>query len=193
MSKRASNKREAGDQVFLALLRGINVGGHKKLPMAELRELALGLGCSRAETYIQSGNLVVRTAHSAGELEVALERAIAGQFGFSVAVVVRSRSEWLRYAAHSPFPQAESERPHLLHLGLAKQALRPGAVEALQRYASHGERFSALHDALWIDYCGGSGKSKVTPAVLDRCAGSSVTTRNWRTVQKLKELMQGSS
>lgn len=186
---RASQARSASkkDGVLIALLRGINVGGHKKVPMAELRAMAEALGCSHVESYIQSGNLVVKTALAARAFERALEAEIAGHFGFSVDVVVRTAGQWARYATGSPFADAERERPHLLHLGVAKKKLKAGSVEALRPYTKH-ERVHALSDAYWVDFPDGVARSKLTPAVLDRAAGSTVTARNFRTVLKLDEM-----
>ena len=173
---------------MIALLRGINVGGHKKVPMAELRELASGLGLDDVTTYIQSGNLLFDTSTDPADVETSLEQAIADHFGFSVDVVVRTNARWLEYAASSPFPDAETDRPNLLHLALCKHAVPDDALEKLTPYASANERIIAIDDALWIDFATSVGTSKLTPKVLDRAAGSPVTARNWRTVQKLAEL-----
>lgn len=173
---------------MVALLRGINVGGHKKVPMEQLRELAIGIGGQDVATYIQSGNLVLSAPMAPANVEAALERALRARFGFDVDVIVRSASQWQVYASGTPFPEAEAERPNLLLLGLAKLPLKPGAAEGLRAYARAGERVEVRGDAIWVDLPAGAGTSKVTPAVLDRLIGSCVTTRNWRTVVKLAEL-----
>ena len=156
--------------------------------MAELREVAEAIGCHAVATYIQSGNLVVESPRSPRELETALEQAIALRFGFPVEVIVRSAAQWQKYAASSPFARAEADRPARLLLGLSKRSLAPGAAAALRAQAKGGECIEARADALYIDYCSGVGVSKLTPVVLDRAAGSTVTARNWRTVQKLAEM-----
>lgn len=185
MSKRAA--RPAAP-VLLGLLRGINVGGNKKVPMADLRTLAEGLGLQNVRTYINSGNLLFRSDLEPAAAELALERAIERRFGFPVEVVVRTAEAWERYAAKSTFPDAEVTRPKVLHLAVAKQPLAKGAAAALQAAARGGERVHALADALWIDFGESVARSKLSPAVLDRHAGSTVTARNWRTVQTLAEL-----
>jgi uncharacterized protein (DUF1697 family) len=179
-----------GEQVFVVLLRGINVGGQKRVPMQELCALASEARCSGVLSYIQSGNLVLARRSTASALEAALERSIASHFGFEVEVIVRRAEDWLVYAHGTPFPAVAAERPHLLLLGLAKRPLAPGAAEAIRARAQAGERVEVVGDALWIDYGGGVARSKLTPAVLDRAAGSTVTARNWRTVQKLAEMVQ---
>jgi len=174
---------------FVALLRGINVGGNKRVPMAELRTLATGLGWRKVGTFIQSGNLVFVSSGSSAALEAALEAALARHFGFSVEVIVRGASAWAGYAAGTPFPDAAAARPHRMLLGLSKLPPKPDAAERLRAYAKAGERIQVADDAIWIDFADGIGTSKLSPAVLDRAVGSTVTARNWTTVQKLAELL----
>lgn len=169
----------------IALLRGINVGGNKKVPMATLRTLAERLGWRSPQTYVQSGNLVFAAKGAAAALEAALESELLREFGFPVPVVVRTAARWLEHAEGSPFVQAQRTRPAALHLGLAKKRLGRGVAAALQPYCTNGERVECEPDALWIDFQGGVARSKVTSAVLDRAVGSIVTLRNWNTVVEL--------
>jgi uncharacterized protein (DUF1697 family) len=175
--------------VSIALLRGINVVGKNQVPMAELRALATELGFGDVETYIASGNLLFTTKVAPAAAEAALEAAIEERFGFPVAVIVRTGDEWLRYAAGSAFPDAERDRPNLLLLGSCKREPAADAVAALQPYCTNGERLAIAGKAIWIDYRGGVGTSKVT-AALDRKVGSPVTARNWRTVQALAAMVR---
>lgn len=173
---------------WLALLRGINVGGNKKVPMATLRGLAEGLGWTAVQTYIQSGNLVFRAKGKPATLAAALEQAIEGEFGFEVPVIVCGAAAWTGFAAGSPFPEAEAARPNLLHLALAKVAVPAAAAAGLSPYCKAGERLVVREGALWIDFAEGVARSKLAPAVLDRVVGGTVTARNWRTVQALAAL-----
>jgi uncharacterized protein (DUF1697 family) len=175
---------------MIALLRGINVGGHRRVPMAELREIALAAGLRDAETYIQSGNLLFAAELEPAAAEAALEAAIAARFGFAVDVIVKTGAQWARYAEKSPFPDAERERPHLLHLGLSKRPLKPDAAARLRERAAPGERVEVSGDAIWLDYSAGAARSKLGPAALDKAAGSPVTARNWKTVLTLAGLLR---
>ncbi len=157
--------------VFVALLRGINVGGNKRVPMAELREVAAGIGARQVETYVQSGNLVLASDLPAEALEAALEDGIAQRFGFSVDVIVRTAAQWKRYADGSPFADAEAERPNMLHLALAKRRIAAGAGATLRERAAAGERIEVTGDAIWIDFRAGVARSKLTPVVLDSSRG----------------------
>ncbi|HEX6810636.1 MAG TPA: DUF1697 domain-containing protein [Planctomycetota bacterium] len=174
----------------IALLRGINVGGNKKVPMVELRELAAELGWQQVETWIQSGNVVFAAAGRPAALEKDLEQAIERHFGFQVPVVVRTSEAWSDCAASKVFAAAKAERPAAVHLGFAKQRCAAGAAKALQPYCTQGERVEIDGDAVWIDFKAGVARSKVTSAVLDRVIGSTVTLRNWKTVLELAALVR---
>lgn len=173
----------------VALLRAINVGGTAKLPMADLRELCAGLGWRGVVTYIQSGNVVFEADSAPAALEAALEEAVARRFGLARPVLVRTAEQWAAHAAGSPFPEAERDAPNRLMLCLAKAPLAAGAAAALQARAAHGEQVRQRGEAVWVLYPEGAGRSKLTPSLLDRAAGSPVTARNWRTVGMLQEML----
>jgi len=176
------------DTTWIALLRGVNVGGHNKVAMAELREVCGTLGCQAVQSYIQSGNLVFLSALTQEELEGALETAILKYFGLNISVVVRSAGDWHRYLGTNPFPVESDKEGNLVMLALSKDELLADAVDELRSRAVHGEAIEQRGDAFWIHFKGGSARSKLSPSVLERAAGSPVTSRNWRTVQKLAQL-----
>jgi uncharacterized protein (DUF1697 family) len=177
-------------QTFVALIRGINVGSTRKLPMAELRALSLEIGLHRPETYIQSGNLLIDAAVAADDVRDLLEKAIARRFGFGVDVVVRRASQWAGYAAANPFAEDATAVPKLLHLILARDPLKSSAAEALLPKALAGERVILAGDALWIDYgASGVARSKLTPLLLDKACGSPATGRNLNSVLKIAEMI----
>jgi uncharacterized protein (DUF1697 family) len=177
-----------GTEIFIALLRGINVTGNNKIPMPELRALCAEAGWGDVRSYIQSGNLIFRADSAPTELEAELERAIAGRFSLTIPVIVRAAAAWPAYVADNPFPEASEHEPNLVMLALAKKPPRAGAVEGLRERAANGERIEGAGDAIWVHYPEGAGRSKLSPALFDRLAGSPVTARNWRTVLKLGEL-----
>ena len=195
----------------VALLRGINVGGHRKVPMADLRELAGEIGFRDVRTYIQSGNLVLAADVGAPDAATQLEGALERRFGFHVDVVARTAVQWARYAAGSPFPEAAEAEPNRVMLLLSKAAPsadaaappppppRRGGAGAPRRAprggaphprARDGERVAAAGDAVWGHYAGGAGTSKLTPALIDRALGSPTTARNWTTVLALHDLLR---
>ncbi|MCU0491053.1 MAG: DUF1697 domain-containing protein [Chloroflexaceae bacterium] len=175
---------------FIALLRGINVGGHNKVPMAELRLLCESLGWHHVQTYIQSGNVLFQSDETAVSLESALEAAITQRFGLAISVLVRTAAEWQALMHGNPFPAASAHEPNMVMLALSKQPPAPGAAEGLRQRATNGEHITQVGEALWIHYQQGVAGSKLSPALFDRLVGSPVTARNWRTVVTLHELAQ---
>jgi uncharacterized protein (DUF1697 family) len=175
---------------FIALLRGINVSGRNKIPMADLRSLCAELGWEEVQSYIQSGNLLFKAGDTADMLESALEQAIEQQFGLSIPVIVRPAADWPAYVSDNPYPGASEREPNRVMLALSKSVPKPDAVARLADCTVNGERVTQAGDALWLHYPEGSGRTKLSPAVLDRLVGSPVTMRNWRTVLKLNELAQ---
>ena len=175
---------------YVALLRAVNVGG-AKLPMAELRELCGALGWRDVQTYIQSGNVVFDSDEPPAALEAALERAVEQRFGFFRPVIVRSAERWATYAAGSPFPEQERQQPNRLLIGVAKGPVAAEAAATLQARGMAGEEVRQCRDALWLWFPDGSGVSKLSPTSIDKAAGSPVTTRNWRTVCRLQEMLSG--
>jgi uncharacterized protein (DUF1697 family) len=181
-------------ETFVALMRGINVGGTRRLPMAELRALSVKIGLYRPETYIQSGNLIVDADMAADEVRALLERAIDKRFGLRVDVVVRSALQWHRTVAANPFAGETAAVPKMLHLYLSCHPLKPSAAKELEPKAQAGERLAVVRGALWIDYgVDGVGKSKLTPLVLDKACGSPATGRNWNTVVNIGEMIDARS
>lgn len=176
---------------FVALLRGINVGAARKLPMATLRTLCAKHGLHRPETYIQSGNLIVDTENDADELRILLEKEIQRQFGFSVDVVVRAARAWEKYIDVNPFADEANVSPNKLHLYLSRDRLRASAAKLLEQRTGNGERIRPAGAALWIDYgANGVAGSKLSPTLIDKACGSPTTGRNWNTVLKIQAMIE---
>lgn len=168
---------------LLLLLRGVNVGGKNRLPMATLTALVAELGATEVQTYIQSGNVVCRAAPGlASELGPALERLLEARLGVRSPVAVRTVEELAAALVDPPFAdQPEDER----HLGFLVGAPKPG-VE-LDPARSPGDRAVLRGRELFLHLPRGVAATKLTSDWLDRRLGSVVTVRNWRTVLALRE------
>lgn len=173
---------------MIALLRAVNVGG-RKLPMAELRAKCAALGWANVATYIASGNVLFDADCAPAEAEAALEALIRRDYGYGAPAIVRTAGQWRGYAPACPFPDAARETPNLLLMLLAKRPIAEGAAEAIQARAAADEQVRQAGDALWIHFPSGSGPSKITPALIDKAIGSPATSRNYRTVVKLQEML----
>lgn len=177
---------DAGEAVYLALLRGVNVGGKGALPMAELREALKGFGARRVETYLQSGNAVFRHAGDAAELPRRLGEAVGARRGLAPQVLLLKLEELEALLAANPFPEAEAE-PQTLHLYLLAAPPAAPDLAALARLARPSERFRLVGRAFYLHAPEGVGRSQLA-AQAERRLGVSATARNWRTMAALLAL-----
>ena len=173
--------------IYVALLRGINVGGNRMVKMADLREVFVAAGARDVATYIQSGNVVfTHAARSQPMLAAELEKRIARVAGFPVPVVLRSAGELAQVIEDTPFPDADAD-----HLHVAFLTTRPPAnVPQIDARVFAPERCAVVGRDLYLYLPNGIGRSKLAAAVLarPRAIGAGGTARNWRTVLKLSEL-----
>ena len=177
----------------IALLRGINVGGKKKVPMAQLRPTVEKLGLGEVGTYLQSGN--VTFAADGGDedsLAAAITAAISAEFGFTVDVLVRDHAYLKAVMDDCPFPAAELEGKQL-HVTYFSEPVGPERFARIDRAAYAPEDFRLGDRALYLYAPDGLGRSKLGEQ-LSRPAlnkGLIATSRNWNTVVKLVELTSG--
>ncbi len=179
-------------QVYISLIRGVNVGGNRKVAMEALRNLHRTIGLSRPVTLLQSGNVAfLSEASERGSLEERIGAAFADVFGFSAEVMVRSEAELKAAAGANPFPsEARSDPSHLLVMFLKTRPDKAAAarVEAIE---VGRERIKAGKDELYLYYPDGIGRSKLTNSLIERQLGTSGTARNWSTVMKLIGMAAG--
>ena len=153
--------------------------------MARLREIAEELGLAGSRTYVASGNLLFRSTDNPVDIEAKLEKAIAAEFGFPVDVIVRSARDWHGYAESNPFPRESEATPNFVMLSVGKATASDADVEAMRKRAADHERVERVGDALWLYFGQGAGRSKLGLSP----AKGVWTTRNWRTVMKLDEML----
>lgn len=175
------------DDRFVVLLRGINVSGANKVPMAELRTACTKDGMSDVATYIQSGNIVICASGSTESIEAQFEKLLEKKFKVSVPVIVRRASDWPAYIKGNPFPRESESAPNAVMMALSKKTPDAKALEQLRERATAGEKVAQSGDAIWIHFANGVADSKLFRN-FDKLVGSPVTTRNWRTVLKLGEM-----
>ncbi|MGW0464630.1 DUF1697 domain-containing protein [Streptomyces sp. NPDC003027] len=177
---------------YAALLRGINVSGHRKVPMAQLRSLLEELGHRDVRTYLQSGNAVFTTDAddlSEEQLTEAVEDAIEKRFGFRVDCLVRGAEYLAAVADACPFPAAELEGRQL-HVTYYSRPVGPERFAAIDQAAFLPEEFRLGDRVLYLYAPDGLGRSKLAEAVSrpSLLKGVVATTRNWNTVAKLVEM-----
>ena len=174
----------------IALIRGINVGSTRKLPMADLRAACADAGLGTVATYIQSGNLILEHDDPSAA-ERALEAVIAARFKLDVPVVARTAATWDALVSACPFPDLAEAEPRSLHILVCKRPPAVDAVNALAGRARDGERIARWGKEIAIHFTNGAGTSRLSPVLIDRLVGAPATARNWNTVLKLREMAMG--
>jgi uncharacterized protein (DUF1697 family) len=176
----------------IALLRGINVGGHKPVAMAELRDFITGLGFRSVKTLLQSGNLVFEAGSKSGSsLEKLLEQETVKGLGVAIDYMVRSAKDWAAIVEANPFPKEAKTDPGRLVVMCLKIAPAAKALKSLQESIKGPEFFRSNGKELYIVYPNGQGTSKFTGALIERTLNSRGTARNWNTILKLLALASG--
>jgi len=176
---------------FVALLRGINVGGRNRLPMADLRGLVADLGFGDVSTYLQSGNVVFTGTGRPAAVGRAIEARISADLALTVPVVVRSATELADVVARCPFAGGSVD-PKTVHITFAAAPPDPARLGRLAAGAPYGhDRYEVSGSEVFLLCPGGYGDTKLTNTFLERQLGVGATTRNWRTVTALAGLAGG--
>jgi uncharacterized protein (DUF1697 family) len=178
--------------MHIALVRGINVGGHKQVAMADLRDLCTELGLADVRSLLQSGNLVFRSgSRDEGRLERLLAAEAEKRLGLRADFFVRTAEEWKAVVERNPFrDEARRDPGHMLVMFL-KDAPKPGEAQALQAAITGRERFRVRGREAYFVYPDGIGRSRLTHTLIEKKLGTSGTARNWNTVLKLAALASG--
>jgi len=173
---------------YIALLRGVNLGGHNKVAMADLRALLSKMGLADVQTVLQSGNAVFGcAAKSCAALERSLEAEVEKRLKLKIDFHVRTAGEWRAVIDANPFPAEAQKDPGHLLLTCFKSPLEPVSVEALRDAIEGREILQADGRHLYMYFPDGIGRSKAAPLVEKKLTARG-TARNWNTVLKLAEL-----
>jgi len=177
--------------VHVALLRGINVGGRNKLPMSSLAEIFNDVGCSRVQSYIQSGNVVFEaTPALASRVPAVIAQAVLERFEFEVPVIVRTAEELKGIVQANPFLQAGADE-RTLHVAYLADLPDVARVRALDRDRSPPDEFEVRGREVFLRCPNGLARTKLTNAYFDSRLGTTSTVRNWRTTLRLLALAVG--
>lgn len=174
---------------YVALMRGINVGGKNKLPMSELRTIFEELGCASVRTYIQSGNVVFAAdARLAKVVAAQVANRIADVFSISVPVILRSAAEYKKAVRSHPLATPDMPDNTVSVMFLADKPTMT-QVKSLDPNRSPGDSFKVVGKEIYMLSPNGAARSKLTNAYFDRSLNTISTTRNWRTCRKLLEMV----
>jgi uncharacterized protein (DUF1697 family) len=168
---------------YAALLRAVNVGGHGKLPMAELVELFAAAGAKDVKSYLQSGNVVFAApAAVARRIPERIEAAIDKAFGHRPSVLLRDAGQLAQIARDNPFAKAD---PKQLHVGFLADAPSKAALATLDPDRSPGDRFEVRGQTVYFQFNLGVGKTKLSNSYFEAKLATRMTWRNWNTLQAL--------
>lgn len=178
---------------YIVLLRGINVGGRRKILMADLKVLLSKLGFLNITTYIQSGNIILQSQEPRTHQAITnqIEKAILERFKFEVPVMVQTDKEWKQAIENNPFLKDKNISIDRLHLTCLSKTPQKDEIERLNQIHFEAEEFKLI--GLHIFICCKdkfSSKSKMTNAFFEKKLECKATNRNWKTVSKLFELTQ---
>lgn len=174
---------------YVALLRGINVGGHTKLAMADLRRLLEDLGHDEVRTYIQSGNVVFTSDRTDPDaLGAQLRERLQAELGVSPTVLIRTREQLAAIAAENPYTEQAAADPTKVHVGFLSSEPDDPSVFAFDADVYAPEELMLGEGVVYLHLPHGMGRSRLAADLGKRRSGVEVTVRNWRTVVKLLEM-----
>ncbi|KAA9331755.1 DUF1697 domain-containing protein [Adhaeribacter soli] len=176
-------------QTYTALLRGINVSGHKKIKMPDLKALFENLGFTNVRTYIQSGN-VVFDSETSEDLESKISAKIREQFGFEVPVICRNKQEMEEVLRRNPYAEMAEFDPEKLYVTFLAEEPQPDKLEAIKAFTFEPEMYTILGREVYVYCFNGYGNTKLENLFFEKKLKVTCTTRNWRTVNKLVEMSQ---
>jgi uncharacterized protein (DUF1697 family) len=184
--------RTTNKATYVALLRGINVAGHKPVKMDPLRKAFEALGFEEVKTYVQSGNIVFNAPTQASEnLSKKIEEKILDDFGISVPVTVKTSVEVAEVIKNNPFLQEKGIDSSKLHVTFLSHAPEKTALKKLDALAKTPDQFRCSAKEVYL-YCpNGYGETKLSNNALEKVLAVRATTRNWKTVNKLCEMTLG--
>jgi len=184
-------RRMSNMTVVISMLRGVNVGGHHKIKMDSLRTLSESLGLHQPQTYVQSGNVIFRTAErNLVRLAQRIEDGIERTFGFRPDVMLRTASEMRDVVARNPFATRRGLEPSKLLVTFLAADPGPEARAKILQLQSGPEELRIARRELYIYFPNGIGRSKLSPALLERTLQTPGTGRNWNSVTKMLEIAE---
>jgi uncharacterized protein (DUF1697 family) len=182
--------------IYIALLRGINVGGKNRIKMDDLKKSFVGLGFSHIETYIQSGNILFETNKDEEVIKSLIEKEINQTFGISISIVLRTGEELIRIVKDCPFTAdeiVEAERINTegesLYVALLSKTPADDYVNLLEKYKSELDQYKTLDKNIYLLLRHSIRNSKLANNL--QKLDASVTVRNWKTMMKLSEMVNG--
>jgi len=174
--------------LFLSILRGINVNGVRKVPMAQLKAVYESLGFTGVVTYIQSGNVVFECSSAQG-LQQKIEQAIREEFGFEVPVIIRTNEEVAQVVSGNPWLKEKEIDVAKLHVTFLEKEPEEALLAKIEALEYPPDRFIIRGKEIYLHVPESYGNTKLSNTFFESKLKIKATTRNWKTVTKLAEMM----
>ena len=175
---------------YISILRGINVGGHRKILMKDLKELYSSLGLKNVSSYIQSGNLVFESSKSHTELEATIHKAIEKKYGFDVPIIVRNKEEIEEAIQNNPYIEEDLSNITQVAMTFMKSTPSSENIEALKGAIETKDEYQIIGKNIYILLQRKYHETKLSNNFFEKKLGVECTTRNWKTVLNLKSMLE---
>lgn len=171
---------------YIVLLRGINVGGHKKIKMTDLKNLLESFNFKNVKTYLQSGNVVLDDdTMEPAKLVDCIEKIIAENFGFSVKIIIRTVEELKQIIRNNPFTRESGIEADMLYVMLLSERPEASSILFIDVKKEENERFLIVSKEIYLYLPNGAGNTKLNNAIFEKILKTAATSRNWRTINNL--------
>lgn len=174
--------------IYVVLLRGINVGGHNKIKMAELREVLEKAGCKEVRTYIQSGNVVLASDLDGPSLKELIEREINAAFGLNIPAIIRSGADFEAILRDCPYDDSSLQEGETLHVSMLSDVPTAEGVAKLAAVDRGIDEYTIIGTNLYMFVRNKFNESKLADSLGK--LGTPGTVRNWKTMRKLESMVQ---
>lgn len=175
---------------YVVFLRGINVGGARKMKMSDLNDLCISLGLKNILTYIQSGNIILESNKIQDVLEREIELKISEQFGFEVVIISRKQQEYERLITANPYCNAQDFDISKCYVCILKQIPIDFKLQELENGVISEDKFTVMDQNIYIYYKDSYSNSKLNNNFFENKLKIKATTRNWNTILKMKEMLE---
>jgi len=180
---------KAKEMTYVALIRGINVGGSKIVHMEPLRKELGAMGLHDVKTYVQSGNVVFKTPQQAcDKLSRQIEEMVSKRFGVSASVIVKTAEDVCAAVKNNPFLKEQGADVTKFHVTFLSAVPQKDALKKLKDLSFPPERFCCVASEIYLECPNGVGQSRLPIQLFEKLLGVRATSRNWRTVNKLAEM-----
>lgn len=176
-------------ETYISILRGINVGGHRKIKMADLRKMYEELGFINVKSYIQSGNVIFQSSPiKISILEKKLEEAVLENFGFEAPVILRKKHEWEKVLVENPFLKNDDTTENLF-VSFLSDTPKPDLLKKLEERETENDQIKVLDKNAYLKILGPYHKTPLSNQYLEKTLQVKATTRNWKGILKIHEMI----